>query len=79
MDHDGSVEEAELVNHMRGALENEKKRMSITSTLPLIFDAIDYNNDDGLSPDEFSVFFRSLGISDPKVRLFRYIYKVSLS
>ncbi len=68
MDHDGSVEEAELINYMRSALNNEKKRLAITETLPLIFDAIDYNRDDGVSVDEFSVFFKSLGIHDTKVK-----------
>jgi hypothetical protein len=68
VDHDGSVEEAELINYMRSALNNEKKRLAITETLPLIFDAIDYNRDDGVSVDEFSVFFKSLGIHDTKVK-----------
>ena len=74
VDHDGSVEEVELVNYMRSALTNDKKRMAITDTLPLIFDAIDYNRDDGVSVDEFSVFFRSLGIEDTKVSLFIYLF-----
>ena len=37
------------------------KRMSITATLPLIFDAIDTNNDEAIELEEFQAYFASLG------------------
>ena len=41
--------EIELVTHMQESLDDEIKRQAITNTLPLIFDAIDSNQDDGVS------------------------------
>jgi hypothetical protein len=35
--------------------------MSITATLPLIFDAIDTNNDEAIELGEFQAYFASLG------------------
>lgn len=65
-DNDGSVMEAELINHMRDSLNNESKRKVISSTLPLIFEAIDCNQDDGVSSVEFGNYFKSFGLNDDK-------------
>ena len=35
-------------------------------TLPLIFQAIDTNNDGAIASDEFQVYFQSFGIDHPK-------------
>lgn len=45
-------------------MADEGKRASINATLPLIFDAIDANQDDGVSADEFSNYFQSMGVDD---------------
>lgn len=58
--------EIELVTHMQESLADEIKREAITNTLPLIFDAIDSNQDDGVSIDEFSNYFKSLSLFDSK-------------
>ena len=45
-------------------MADESKRASINATLPIIFRAIDSNQDDGISPDEFNNYFKSLGVED---------------
>ena len=47
-------------------MADEGKRASINATLPIIFDAIDANQDDGVSADEFANYFKSMGVADPK-------------
>lgn len=63
-DHDGSVTVDELIVHMRSAMSDEGKRAAINATLPIIFDAIDANQDDGVSSDEFANYFASMGVTD---------------
>ena len=46
------------------ALQDAAKRASIEATLPLIFDAIDTNADGSIAVDEFTGYFRSLGVND---------------
>ena len=46
---------------MKNSIKDKKKRESIEITLPLIFDAIDTNNDGKLLYEEFSNYFSSLG------------------
>ena len=43
------------------------------NTLPLIFQAIDLDEDDRISIDEFKIFFESFGVCDDK--LTRAIFK----
>ena len=38
--------------------------MAITSSLPLIFDAIDTNSDGAIEATEFAAYFTSFGIND---------------
>jgi Ca2+-binding EF-hand superfamily protein len=38
--------------------------MTITSSLPLIFEAIDTNGDDAIAADEFATYFSSFGLTD---------------
>ena len=64
---DGSVEIPELVVHMKNSIKDARKRESIEATLPLIFDAIDTNNDGRLTYEEFSAYYSSLGINDTKI------------
>ena len=45
-------------------MSDEAKRASINATLPIIFDAIDANQDDGVSSDEFANYFQSMGVED---------------
>ncbi len=47
-------------------MADESKRASINATLPIIFDAIDSNQDDGISSEEFVNYFNSMGVSDAK-------------
>lgn len=63
-DNDGSVLEEELVSHMRESLTDKNKLKAIDVTLNLIFDAIDSNQDEGVSGDEFNTYFQSLGVFD---------------
>ncbi len=64
VDNDLSVTVDELIVYMRTAVADDAKRASINATLPLIFQAIDANKDDGVSPGEFHNYFVSLGVSD---------------
>ncbi len=43
-------------------MTDANKRKSIEATLPLIFDAIDTNNDGGIGSDEFANYFGSFGL-----------------
>ncbi len=45
-------------------MTDEAKRSAINATLPIIFDAIDANQDDGVSADEFANYFQSMGVDD---------------
>lgn len=45
-------------------MNDEAKRAAINATLPCIFDAIDANQDDGVSADEFHNYFASMGVDD---------------
>jgi len=63
-DHDLSVTVDELIVYMRSAMADEGKRASINATLPIVFQAIDANKDDGVSPEEFHNYFVSLGVKD---------------
>lgn len=63
-DHDGSVIEEELVAYMRESLTDKSKLEAIDSTLSLIFDSIDSNQDECVSNDEFNNYFQSLGVFD---------------
>ncbi len=45
-------------------MADESKRAAINATLPIVFEAIDANKDDGISPDEFHNYFVSLGVTD---------------
>jgi hypothetical protein len=47
-------------------MADESKRASINATLPIIFDAIDSNQDDGVSAEEFGNYFASMGVNDAK-------------
>ena len=64
VDHDGSVTVEELIEYMRGAISDENKRKAISSTLPIIFDAIDANRDGGIELHEFKNYFLSFGLDD---------------
>jgi Ca2+-binding EF-hand superfamily protein len=43
---------------------DEKKLEGIHGSLQLIFDAIDSNQDEAISSEEFGIYFQSLGVSD---------------
>lgn len=45
-------------------MNDESKRAAINATLPIVFEAIDANKDDGVSPEEFHNYFVSLGVTD---------------
>ena len=45
-------------------MADEGKRAAINATLPIVFEAIDANHDDGVSPTEFHNYFVSLGVTD---------------
>jgi hypothetical protein len=47
-------------------MADESKRAAINATLPIVFEAIDANHDDGVSPSEFHNYFVSLGVTDEK-------------
>ena len=45
-------------------MADEAKRAAINATLPIVFEAIDANHDNGISPAEFHNYFVSLGVND---------------
>ena len=45
-------------------MADEGKRAAINATLPIVFEAIDANHDNGVSPAEFHNYFVSLGVTD---------------
>ena len=55
-----------ILFHIIKSLNDLKKKETIQSTLPLIFDAIDTNKDHEIGLDEFTAYFQSLGINDSK-------------
>ena len=51
---------------LRGDRDDPVKRKAILDTLPLIFQAIDTNNDGSIAKEEFQVYFESFGLEDTK-------------
>ena len=51
---------------LRGDRDDPVKRKAILDTLPLIFQAIDTNNDGSIANEEFQVYFQSFGLDDEK-------------
>ena len=45
-------------------MADESKRAAINATLPIVFEAVDSNHDDGVQPSEFFNYFKSLGVND---------------
>jgi hypothetical protein len=45
-------------------MADESKRAAINATLPIVFEAIDANHDNGISPAEFHNYFVSLGVNN---------------
>jgi len=64
VDNDLSVTKDELIVYMRSAMADESKRAAINATLPIVFEAVDSNHDDGVQPSEFFNYFKSLGVND---------------